>query len=845
MGTQISINDKVIYLSNDNVTIDQIKNSEHLQNKHGFDPKKAKIEILSGGGSEENTDLEEEGFFQSLKTKAGEIAKSVSDFVTAENRDPNILTIDELPVSHNMVLKDLKNQFGRPDSDATNIQDFYKQIFLEATSEDSAELAKERMTNINEQGNLKEQVLKTYSGEFDKKLKQLRLQLTVPMVDEKRKTAISNIHKDTKFGKDESGNMTITWKMPDEKGKMKDYTFYPNPTGLDQTDVLQASTAILATIPVTKAIKAIGLPVTGFTGGTLVGGTSGGVLGEAGVRSADIGGEGDEKIQRTIPQDVALGGFFGGTFQKGGEIILNLARAGLSKAGAIFSQNGSLRTEVRNALREMGYSSEEIAGIKGAVIKKMNELVTKQVEPQTASSFGMSQNLDVPIPLSRGQMSGNKAEQVFENQIEDGVFGNEGLGKTAMESLRNKQIDAIKANIGGSDSDGAVIGTMQERMASGNPVIKRGEGGEEIQQALVEAKKLEKAKANQLYDDARELDPVMVDYDDLSTMFNSVETSLKKSGFDKINSPQTTQYVEQLKDLDSLGEIFSLRQVLTKTAKDGQLSDKGASGEVINTIDDFLNNYINKKFAEDSTRVGSMELVSDSVKKWFTAIDNYKNFSQKWGGKNNILKVLTSKTGDRLDEDGKSVANKILSMSASNWSSKPNFYRALEDLKKALPEKEWNKIQQEAFIKIMDMGRTSKDNFSGATFSKKYDKLKDQAPNSMNILFGKEMLTRIDSFAKVAKQATDTAKNTSRSGSSLLYFMWASLGGQKLALVAPALNTQYKNIASLRGATKINYDKSMLDPKGIETNTTGGGLGGAFGVSREESNDPIINSPRF
>jgi hypothetical protein len=122
-----------------------------------------------------------------------------------------------------------------------------------------------------------------------------------------------------------------------------------------------------------------------------------------------------------------------------------------------------------------------------------------------------------------------------------------------------------------------------------------------------------------------------------------------------------------------------------------------------------------------------------------------------------------------------------------------------------LPAQEWNKIQQEAFIKIMDMGKTSKD-FSGANFAKNFDKLKDQAPKSMDILFGKEMLTRMTQFSKIP---------------------------------------QYKNIASMRGSNRINYDKSMLTPKGKETNTTGGGLGGAFGVSREEENDPIVNSPRF
>ena len=221
MGTQISINGKVIYLKNDNVTVDQVKNSENLKTKYGFDPENAKIQILSGGSYRGN-ELEEAGFFQSLKTKAGNVAKAVSDFVTAENRDPNILTIDDLPVSHNLVLQDLKKQYGRPDSDATSVQEFYKQIFLEATSEDSQELAKERLTNINKSGSAIDQAKETYSSEFDKKLKQLRLQLMIPMTDEKRINAIKNIHMDTKFGKDDSGNMTITWKMPDGKGKLKD-----------------------------------------------------------------------------------------------------------------------------------------------------------------------------------------------------------------------------------------------------------------------------------------------------------------------------------------------------------------------------------------------------------------------------------------------------------------------------------------------------------------------------------------------------------------------------------------------------------------------------------------------
>jgi len=827
MGTVVTINGKTVYLKSDNVTIDQVKNSEGLKEKYKFDPSTVEVKIMSGSQAQSD-DLEEAGILQTVKTKAGSFAKSVKDFMTSENRDPNVMTIDDLPVAQNANLKALKEQYGMPDSQAGSVKDFFQELFQQTVSEDSAENAKTRLENIREGSG--SDVPKT---EFDKKLAKLRLQLTIPMSDEKRKNAISNIHKDTKFGKDESGNMTITWNMPDENGKLKDFTFYPNPTGLDETDIIQASTAVLATLPATKVIKAIGLPIAGFTGGTLVGSTSGVATGGLGVASGMIGAEDNKPVEWTPAQDAVLGGLFGGPFQKAGEVVLSLARGALSKAGSIFATNGSLRTEVRDGLRQMGFSSEEIAGIKGAVVKKMNELVTKKVDPQTASSFGMSQNLPEPIPLSRGQMSGNKADQVFEKQIEEGFFG-EGAGKNAMEVLRKNQFDAIEGN----------IGKLQDELAGGNPTISRGQGGEDAQTALVAKKGEEYKVADDLYIKARQQEPVTVDYDDLSTMYKGVYDRFDES-FGNISAPKTGQFVEQLKGVDTLKEIFAIRQKLTafsNSASDG--TERGASGAVVSTLDDQLDQIVTKIFNEESLAKGSMSQVSDSVKQWFTAIKGYKDYSNKWNSKGSLLKVLTTGKGDKLDVSAESVTNKIFTMNAVSWSGKTNFFRSLEELKGALPAQEWNKIQQEAFIKIMDMGKNNKG-FSGANFAKKFEELKDQAPKSMDILFGKEMLTRMTQFSKIAEKATTSAKNTSNSASSLLNMLWMGMGGQKLAVVIPALNTQYKNIASMRGSNRINYDKSMLTPKGKETNTTGGGLGGAFGVSREEENDPIVNSPRF
>ena len=824
MGTQVIINDQIIEFDEDNVTEDQIRS---WAEKHNYGEINT-LEIIgkTKNGKVETTD-EDAGFFQSLKTKAGNVAKAVSDFVTAENRDPDVLTIDDLPVSHNLALQDLKNQYGRPDSDATSVQEFYKQIFLEATSEDSGELAKERMTNINELGNLKDQTLATYENEFDKKLKQLRLQLLIPMTDDKRINAIKNIHMDTKFGKDESGNMTITWKMPDGEGKMKDYTFYPNPTGLDQTDILQASTSVIASIPAVKLVRAIGLSTTGFIGGTTTGIATGLSLGEGGVQSGKIGGEGNLPIERTPIQDAVYGGMFGGFGQKAGEVISSLAGAGLRKAGAIFSTNGSLRPEVRNALREMGFSTEEIAGIKGEVLKKMNELVTKQVEPTTATSFGLTKNLPEPIPMSRGQMSGNKADQVFENQIEEGFFG-EGAGMNAMTVLKQKQKDAIDEN----------IVKYQDELAGGNPIIGRNDMGEDVQTALDIKRTADKNRADQLYTEARALDPVLVNADDVTRIHTKMLENFTRFG--KIGSPKTFEHIEELGKAKSIKEIFDIRQQLTTLSNKGEGVERGASGSMVEVIDselDDIANTILKQGWKD-------KMIPDNVAKWFDAISSYKAYAQKWN--DGILDVITKKkpNGD-FETSAESVANKIFTLSAVSWAGKNNFHRSLETLKKSLDPSEWNKIQQEAFIRLMDMGKRSGKDFSGKTFSKNFEMLKEKAPKSMDILFGKDMLTRITQFSKIAEKVTDTAKNTSRSASSLLNMLWMGLGGQKLTMMTIGLNTQYKNISSIRGSNRINYDKQMFDPKGVKQPSSGVGLSSGFGTTREDEGDPFMDRPRL
>jgi hypothetical protein len=475
----------------------------------------------------------------------------------------------------------------------------------------------------------------------------------------------------------------------------------------------------------------------------------------------------------------------------------------------------------------MGFSTEEIAGIKGEVLKKMNELVSKQVNPNTASSFGLSKGLPEPIPLTRGEMSGNKAQQVFENQIEEGVFG-DGAGMNAMTVLRQKQREAIDAN----------IPKLQEEVAGGNPLIGRNDMGEDVQKALDLKKTAEYDQADQLYIDARSTQPVFVNADDVTNVHTKMLEAFE-SDFGDLLAPTTFKFIEKFEKAGTIREMFDIRKklsTLSNSSSDG--TERGASGRIVSILDEELDKISTRILGEK----WNGKVIPDNIAKWFEAIKGYKDYSNKWN--NGILDVITKNRNGKFDISAESVANKIFNMSAVSWAGKPNFLRSLNELKDNLDPTDWNKIQQEGFIRLLDMGQKGKD-FSGTTFLKNFEDLKRKAPKVLNILFGEDMISRITQFSKIAEKATSGAKNTSRSSSSLLNMIWMALGGQKAVLMTPVLNSAYKGIASQRGNSRINYDKSMFNPKGEPQPSSGVGLSTGFGTTREDEGDPFMDRPRL
>ena len=105
----------------------------------------------------------------------------------------------------------------------------------------------------------------------DKARKMLAL-LTTTASDERLQAGIKNILPNSQFDKDQYGNLVVSTPVYRDGKEKQQYTrFYPNPKGLDATDLMIGSGAMALGEAIVMTGGALGLPVAGVTGAALIG----------------------------------------------------------------------------------------------------------------------------------------------------------------------------------------------------------------------------------------------------------------------------------------------------------------------------------------------------------------------------------------------------------------------------------------------------------------------------------------------------------------------------------------------------------------------------------------------
>lgn len=462
-------------------------------------------------------------------------------------------------------------------------------------------------------------------------------------------------------------------------------------------------------------------------------------------------------------------------------------------------------------------AQEAVAGVTDDVSKAIKDMVARGIDPEEARRIAQAQSLPVKVPLTTGQITGAKSQQLFEDMARSGAFGE--TPERLLTSQRQAQQEAIRQN----------VPAIREQLAQGATVAEFGTSGAAAQETLSGMRRAAQETASGMFEAAREAGGGVQLVDDAAIKIGT-DILDAVSGFNPRTAPGALGLADDFaKTLDegaNVRELFNWRAQVTNHAN--QPGPEGAAaGSMLRKFDETIG-----ELADGALLSGDEE----AARLWGAAIRNYKAFANKWLSKGGILNALT----DRATRDGDGVlkvapeaaSNYIFGASSNNIVSKPALARDLRKLKDVLPEDQWLQIKQEAFLRIADKAEGGIESgerlFSGAKFQKFWQDAVRKNPEVVASLFNADERKLIQEFATVASKATTGAVNASNSATAAagaLQKVIGAIGGTNTAQFLTRMAGL--NMIRTAGGTVRALGAVKGIPTAPVTSFAGAGAGGA------------------
>jgi hypothetical protein len=578
------------------------------------------------------------------------------------------------------------------------------------------------------------------------KAAQMTALLATTRSPDRLRSGIAKIEPEAEFGEDEAGRLYAVMPVYRDGKKTGQFTrVYPNEPGLGFTEALQAAGAVAATTPIGRGLRAVGLPTTGALGAATIGATEAAVV------------EGASSALSGVPfqvTDIPIGAAGGVAGEKLFNVVGSLVGAARrSGADRVLGPDGRLLPGPAKLVRDAGLDPDQVTAAVAAEIQKQ---ARAGVEPGAAAVTAMSRGLPVEVPMTRGQITGSKGQQLVEDAMASGVYGRR--AEEVMTGFREKQQEALRGN----------ITAITEGMAPGSIPAPKGAGGEKAQEALVAARAGDKALADDLYKQARASGAAYVTPDEAVNITDALRGAYRGLS-SPIATPKVDQYLLRLDEImangGDVGALQAWRQQVSSLREGTPTPDGVVAGKILKDFDKRLEAAVDNQLV-----IGDQQ----AVKAWSNAIKNWREYKKTWESKGGILNVLT----EEVTRDGslvlkvapESAANAIFTMTASGLAGKTGLPRDLLTLKSKLPAAEWNALRQEALIRLTDTAegafRGGERQVSGVNFKKAWENLQSNNPGVVNNLFNKAERDTITQFANVAAKATNAAVNASNSANA-------------------------------------------------------------------------------
>lgn len=529
--------------------------------------------------------------------------------------------------------------------------------------------------------------------------------------------------------------------------------FYLNKPGLTVNALRGAGASAIASAPLAIATGGAGvgasLPIR--AGLSSIIGAGGSIIQDL------IAGQAGSKQGVDLPR-AATAGVFGAGFEMAAPAkaaLVNLFRGNPEFATVTNTGAVNLTQKGQEAFAKAGI---DVRTLPQDALKAFMRDVRGAVSPEDAARASGARGLPVPIPLSRGDITGKPSQQMFESLSEKGAFGQG--AESVMRGFRSEQQEAIRGNV-----------PALQNMIGGGQITERGQAGANAVATLQSQKAAQKAGVDAAYEAARGAG-AGVDADALSRVYSGIVGS--DGVRDRIAfAPNVKTLVDDLASTlakarqggDSATNIKALyewrRKASLLQAEAGTQSERTAAKNAVQAFDAQM---------DDLAANALIQGDAQAVALWKDAIGKASANFKKWDSDTLVAKLA--------DADPLAASNIIFGSKDAGFINSPELVKGIKLLKSQLPRENWDAIREEAFLRLAQMGegayQGANRDFSGVNFKKAWDSfMMKNAPLARELFSGEERQT-ISQFATQAAKATgrvrggDNFSNTTPAAANMI-----------------------------------------------------------------------------
>lgn len=504
-----------------------------------------------------------------------------------------------------------------------------------------------------------------------------------------------------------------------------------------------------------------GRALAGAKTGALWGGISG-----FGAGKGDIT-EGDTGRLESAASGAGLGAVLGAGVNTAAPYVVQAVKWLAGRLPSTFTPEGTLTPEAQTALKKMNIDPSQVTSDVMAAVKRDAQGALNPEDLAGNIRMAEARTLPVPVPQTRGMITQDPAQQMFENQARQGGYGT--VPQALLKTATGQSQDALRANVPAIQSK--LSGTQ-------NPITSHyGDGGTIAATRLQEMATQAKTGVNKAYEAARSMNQAAtIPAEQVRNGALLIAQNMAHEGRTFSEAPRVMAAITDMGKSGTItspnvGDIFKIRSRLSALRQSSDPVESGAASQAVKEFDSWVSNQLDQSFIRGD---------AEAVSAWRNAIAKRREYGNIFEG-NDLVHALTEKThrgGQHVfsvaPEDAANVIFGRANTPGAPGLGKQNLGRDLLRLKSVLGEnsQEWNALREEVFLRFAQVGtqglrKGEETIFNGSKLSSVWDNANIRHRNVLGVLFTPEERALISQYARVAQRTMSPVEGGTPLGSGM------------------------------------------------------------------------------